>query len=226
MTEGWKPVLKLEKNTNGRDFVCGDIHGCFDKVVTAMAENNLDTSKDRLFCVGDLIDRGPKSELALEYLEKTWFYPVLGNHEHLFFMGNVESDDSENFLRNHVRNGGGWAYKQTAEFRKKLVHAIDKMPLIIQVGDTLILHASLPNLENLEPIEKFPFQFMEEILWERPREARDVKIQGINRVYVGHSIVPEPVTQGKTINIDTGAFLTKDKYGRDGKLTMIEIEKE
>jgi len=45
-------------NKKGRDFVCGDIHGCFDQLEEKLSQVNFDKSTDRLFCVGDLIDRG------------------------------------------------------------------------------------------------------------------------------------------------------------------------
>src|SRR3546814_4769251 len=70
-------------NKKGRDFVVGDIHGHF-KLLTA-ALNNLDFNPelDRIFSVGDLIDRGPDSIDILKWLEKPWFHAVRGNHEQM-----------------------------------------------------------------------------------------------------------------------------------------------
>lgn len=48
-------VQRFDRNTAGRDFVIGDIHGCFDQVGEALARVHFDESCDRLFAVGDLI---------------------------------------------------------------------------------------------------------------------------------------------------------------------------
>ena len=39
-------------NLSGRDFVCGDIHGCFDLVESFLNKIGFDKTKDRLFSVG------------------------------------------------------------------------------------------------------------------------------------------------------------------------------
>lgn len=71
----------LKPNEDGEDYVVGDIHGHFDKLDAKLEEIGFDYDNDRLIVVGDLIDRGPKSEKFMEYLEKDWFYTVRGNHE-------------------------------------------------------------------------------------------------------------------------------------------------
>ena len=49
-------IVKHRANTAGRDFVCGDLHGCFDTVEHALKQLDYDPLRDRLFSVGDLID--------------------------------------------------------------------------------------------------------------------------------------------------------------------------
>ena len=74
-------VIEFEPNTSGRDFVCGDIHGCFDTVEHALKELHYDPLRDRLFALGDLIDYGQRSEDALEWIESRFTATVRGNHE-------------------------------------------------------------------------------------------------------------------------------------------------
>ena len=83
MTGHWKSILRLERNNAGKDFVCGDIHGCFDDLEMELRTIRFNKTKDRLFSVGDLIDRGPKSELAAAYMNSFWFFPLMGNHEYI-----------------------------------------------------------------------------------------------------------------------------------------------
>jgi len=216
----WKSVLRFEKNKKSRDFVCGDIHGCFSYLEERLIEIGFNKNNDRLFCVGDLIDRGPESRMAIDYLEMPWFYSVLGNHEEMLILALC----NRYYQDNHIRNGGKWVYKEASSYKIKLLKAVDKLPLIIQVGDTIIAHAALPAVNSLEDIEIDPYDYLETALWER-KKIPNILIPGISRVYVGHNIVTEPTVYGITTNIDTGAFL---KYWDriDGKLTILEIGKE
>ena len=216
-----KYILQLEKNTAGKDFVCGDIHGCFDDLEEELIKVQFNKSADRLFCVGDLIDRGPKSELAADYLKTNWFYSVMGNHENLFLMGNqYYNPEWRYYLGDYLRNGGRWAYETLPEKSKVLLDSIKNLPLIIRIEDTIITHAALPKTESLEEIEKNLRQYMDTLLWYRGKYP-PVMIPGINTVYVGHSIVKEPKQSDKYINIDTGAFLRHRGLG--GKLTLLML---
>ncbi len=74
-------IKKMPANIEGRDFVIGDLHGCYDELVSLLKHVKFNPKIDRLFSTGDLIDRGPKPVECFELLSKPWFYPVLGNHE-------------------------------------------------------------------------------------------------------------------------------------------------
>lgn len=53
-------LKKIPANTTGRDFVVGDVHGEYTKLMEGMARLDFSPGAgDRLFAVGDLIDRGP-----------------------------------------------------------------------------------------------------------------------------------------------------------------------
>jgi serine/threonine protein phosphatase 1 len=220
----WKSVLRLEKNKKGRDFVCGDIHGCFSYLEERLKEIGFCKNGDRLFCVGDLIDRGPESRMAVDYIEMPWFYSVLGNHEDMFIMSFSATDAYNSYLYKceHIENGGGWAYKEKLAYKKRLYQTVDKLPLIIQLGDVIIVHATLPILHSLKDIEIAPRKYIETVLWER-ENIPPVAIPGISKVFVGHTIVTEPTTYGITTNIDTGAFLRYSNRGIKGKLTIVEV---
>lgn len=43
-----------------------------------------DYVNDRLFSVGDLVDKGPEFETCLSLLKESWFLSVLGNHDFYF----------------------------------------------------------------------------------------------------------------------------------------------
>jgi len=96
--------IKYPKNEKGRDFVCGDLHGAYDRLMEFMAHVGFDKEKDRLFSVGDLVDRGPDSVKCLKLLDEPWFFAVRGNHEELmndFYTGGP-------YGPYWAQNGGFW----------------------------------------------------------------------------------------------------------------------
>src|SRR5690349_6471755 len=90
--------LELPRNSKGRDFIVGDLHGVYDLLDQALETVRFDTQCDRLFSVGDLMDRGPYSARALVFLQKPWFFAVAGNHEAMF----VEVVDEDGIFQPHV----------------------------------------------------------------------------------------------------------------------------
>jgi Ca2+-binding RTX toxin-like protein len=108
-------IQKLPTNTEGKDYIVGDLHGCYTLLDRLLSEIKFDLSKDRLFSVGDLADRGPDSLRCLQLLDEPWFYTVQGNHEEMLLecflpyleSGKLTSLDEIN-ASDCVKNGGDW----------------------------------------------------------------------------------------------------------------------
>ncbi len=75
---------KLSHNAQGRDYFAGDVHGHLDLLETQMRRVGFNGSYDRLFLVGDLIDRGPFSQDTLDLLQEPYVHAVMGNHEWMY----------------------------------------------------------------------------------------------------------------------------------------------
>jgi len=60
----------IAANTQGRDFILADLHGCYRQLMSAMEAVNFDHEKDRIISVGDLIDRGEESFECLKLLRE------------------------------------------------------------------------------------------------------------------------------------------------------------
>lgn len=203
------------KNKTGRDFVAGDIHGCFSQLEEELQKVNFDKLEDRLFCVGDLTDKGPESEKAYDYLNYSWFYSVQGNHEKMLI--------EDTYL--HNINGGTWfnSYPLRAEY-STLVAAL---PILIKVGDNLICHSLIPfSILKFKDLEEQlnndrSGSLIDYIQWER--NPTPIVIKDIASVYAGHTINREVATYGKLINLDTGAFLKNNPEYNFGKLTIREL---
>ena len=74
----------IDPNPAGRDFVAGDVHGEFPTLTRLLDQVGFETSRDRLFALGDLVDRRPDSAAALDWIESRRItLSVRGNHEQL-----------------------------------------------------------------------------------------------------------------------------------------------
>ena len=157
-------VIAHPANLQGRDFIVGDLHGHPDVLRGLMDHVAFDYDTDRLFSVGDLVDRGPNSAGALDLLEAPWFYPVLGNHDamllatlnlgHLREMRREEAQRTAAYADLFARNGGwDWfrPYRMDEESCERWRSALSQVPLVRIVdaentapaGRFQVLHAEL-----------------------------------------------------------------------------------
>lgn len=208
-------VKHFKKNEVGKDYVVGDIHGCFQLLEARLKDTGFDEKKDRLFSVGDLVDRGSESYLSLEWLKKPWFHAVRGNHEQMAI------DASKGFFDywNYVSNGGKWFLDLTKEEQQEYARLFSKLPLAIEIetdkGLVGVVHAEVPCKKWVD-IHIVPKQ---SVMWNRMRiQNNDTSIiEGVYKVFVGHTPIKEPLILGNTHYIDTGAFYTNN-------LTILPID--
>lgn len=212
------PVLYLPRNRQGRDFVVGDIHGCFSLVDEALAQVNFDPAHDRLICAGDLIDRGPESRNVVDFLKRPYVYAVAGNHERTF------TQLPPSMLRAMAETGAwcddwgiDWASNLTDEVILSIQECLNNLPTAIEVpgayGLIGIVHAGTPPgmtwREVTAALEHGDEYVTEYVLDSRQRLQKDLReeVPGVNRVYVGHTIVRSgPWRWANTIAMDTGAY--------------------
>ena len=148
-------VQKFDINVTGRDFIVGDLHGFLDLFQAELERHNFDPAFDRVFSVGDLIDRGPDSMGCLRLLKQPWFHAVRGNHEQML-LGHLspESLSSEASALNSstfLQHGGAWVTTLSApddnELRAELLPYVHKLPHLIVVGEGSarfnVVHAEL-----------------------------------------------------------------------------------
>lgn len=144
----------LPANTVGRDFIVGDLHGCLDLLEAELARIKFEPTKDRLFSVGDLADRGPDSMGCLRLLREPWFYAVRGNHEDMliaYIYPAARPYAFDNPGKVFFQNGGRWVLDLDAATEKELMHdllpRVVALPYVITVGEEAsqfhIAHAEL-----------------------------------------------------------------------------------
>lgn len=129
-------------NDKGRDFVVGDIHGAWVALCRGLEDVSFDTSKDRLFSVGDLVDRGPHSFQTLSLLKESWFFPVLGNHEAMLLTWLDARVSDYHSGPDFLKNGGEWilglAYAQRRTLLDDYLPRLLQTPYLRRVEDPLV----------------------------------------------------------------------------------------
>lgn len=210
-------IKHFTRNTAGRDLIVGDIHGCFSRLQVHLDSIGFDPTRDRLFSVGDLVDRGPESELALEWLARPWFHAVRGNHEQMA----IDAAGGLFDQRNYIANGGAWFLGMTPPERTLFADAFSALPIAMELetaaGLVGIVHADCPGADwsEMQPQLSGPRSqgFEMQCMWSRDRISYQVQdgVAGVVAVVVGHTPMERMTSLGNVLYIDTGAVFR----GRD-----------
>ena len=206
-------IKRFAKNTAGRDFAVGDIHGCFTKLQQALDGIGFDPAVDRLFSVGDLVDRGPESDQAVDWISMPWFHAVRGNHEQMA----IEShENGEPGL--HFANGGAWFYCIQGDERGQIAADLSQLPLVIEVetagGAVGLIHADCPRRDWSDLVSTLDQGGLEAehvgamCQWSRKRitDRDESFVQNVRAVVVGHTPLKAPVLLGNVYHIDTAGW--------------------
>lgn len=216
-------VRRFSKNTKGRDFIIGDIHGCFTKMGTALRAIGFNPAGDRLFSVGDLVDRGPESIDALNFLAADFVHAVAGNHEDMAVRwpnGNMDGG-------NYAANGGGWMIALDREMQLEVAAALSALPIAIELetesGLVGIVHAECPfadwseftgALEAQISSTQYLGSVIDAAQWSRNRiqSLDESMVSGVRAVVVGHTPLREMTSLGNTLFIDTMGWRPEGKF--------------
>ncbi|MGE8101270.1 metallophosphoesterase [Pseudomonas fluorescens] len=221
-------VQRFTINTAGRDFAVGDIHGHFTRLQAALDAVDFNPATDRLFSVGDMVDRGPESTEVDVWLAKPWFFAVQGNHEQMAVDGHRLSHKGQaSYL--HIINGGTWLYGLSSAEQTFYVDLFAELPIVIEVmtpmGPVGIVHADCPfddwaqmlgALEREQGSTRCSVQTI--CQWSRTRitTENNTGVTGIRAVIVGHTVVLQPTVLGNVYHIDTGGWM-------GGYFTLIDL---
>jgi len=217
-------------NPIGRDFFVGDLHGKYALLREALHKIDFDFNNDRLFSVGDLIDRGDASFQSLLLAQENWFIPVVGNHEQ--FLLDFE-DNNINKKIAWYQNGGDWwesLHPQQRAQAKKVIEEHFSLTLSVATlaGKVGVVHAQYP-------LAKWPLKSsainrdtLYELLWSRDyiRSGQVPSITGIDFIVSGHTPLSKPLLQGKQLFIDTGCGHVASSRRSNPHLTICEFKKE
>jgi serine/threonine protein phosphatase 1 len=192
---------------------------------------------DKLYLLGDYIDRGPNAKGVIDYIlslqnEGFQVIPLLGNHEDMMLKSMNGGDPFHQWMRNGgtstlISFGLNNLPSEYANFGWKLPEKyfdfFQNLKLYIHLKDVILVHAgldfSMPD----------PFNQPQIMLWIR-ESAIDRDLLGDKKIIHGHTPLPldeikaaidDPSTAD--INIDGGCVYTM--YRSLGYLTALDLDK-
>ena len=196
-----------------RDIIIGDVHGCAKELKKLLKKVEADPEKDRIWFVGDLINKGPDSRRTMKLFRKTGGRAVKGNHECRL----IDQYDK-------VIPRGRLYSDMKAAFGDKLPELVEEIrswPLWIKTDDFLLIHAGMaPGMR----LKKQPAEWLTNIrTWDgtgknlnRPgADPAWFECVNYDRLIVfGHWAQLQGVDRNNVIGLDTGCV-----YG--GKLSAL-----
>lgn len=220
-------LIKIyDKEIKGRLYAVGDLHGCYNLLMTRLKEIGFDFENDLLVAVGDLVDRGAQNIECVELLSKPWFISIRGNHEDLCISG-MHNESSK---RCHISNGGEWFYELDRQAMYNIAATFAELPVALEITHKGVKYGFVHGHIEQNNWNEFKHslgsvingrQAADYAMWGRERLDTDrleyEEVKNVDFVIMGHTVTQKPVRRDNCIWIDTGAV-------HYGTLTIINVE--
>lgn len=232
--------VSLDLSDRRRLFLVSDIHGEFRKLEEALKAQDWDPARDALIIVGDLADRGPDSEDALDWVDRDGVYRVIGNHDRMPRML-LDGDEDRDTL---VKWGGAWFVDLDRQHVRTIADAFEDAPVAMTVTTPGGYRIGVVHADCLSSWDSHVRQLADArgighetcvnlSLWSRktildilqsqerlgcPPGEVSCHVSGIDHVFHGHTSLPAPFAHDNRSWIDTGA------YEPEGRLTLIDAD--
>lgn len=222
-------VKVWDKEIKGKVYAAGDIHGCYNLLMTKLTEIGFDFENDLLVAVGDLVDRGVQNLECVELLSKPWFTSVRGNHEDLCIWGMTNTAA----VKCHRDNGGAWFYDDLSPAERfHVVDQLSELPVALEVSHNgrkygfVHGHIEQNDWEEFKKTFNYAVEFERDpsmlAMWGRDRVDTDnnkyTHVSGVDAVIMGHTVVQKPMKRDNCYYIDTGAV-------HWGTMTILDLAK-
>ena len=205
-----------------RRIVIGDVHGHYDTLMTLL-DAIAPSEEDRVYFLGDLIDRGPNSAQVVEFVKQSSYTCLLGNHEQMVLEILGQPNIKGSALQAWLYSGGYSTVNSYGEdgISQDHIDWMRTLPTHLDLGDIWLVHAGVhPRL----PIEK---QTTEHFCWireefhgmEEPYFPNKTIVTGHTITFTLPGVAPGKVAQGRGwLDIDTGAY-----HPKSGWLTGLDL---
>lgn len=208
-----------------KTYAITDIHGCANTFIELLNQIGLNKT-DRLFLLGDYIDRGPKSIKTIDKIIElqTAGYRIeclTGNHEQMLLESIYNPLGADLWL-----NNGGIAVmnelriSNVSQIPQKYINFINGLKFYVETEDFVFVHAGLDlNLKN-------PFSDVDSLVWIRGWEDNENLYTFLRNKRVVHGHTPQLKSRIESrfskfvdgshpvLNIDNGCVFHKEGYNQ------------
>jgi predicted phosphodiesterase len=198
-----------------RTFVVGDIHGCYEELMTLL-ETVKFCANDRVIAVGDLIVKGPANKQVLDlFISDRRFSSVLGNQD-LAVLQYLKNEKHE-YTKAQLQAG-----EELEPDRKRYKTYLSSLPLHIEFKSFLVVHAGIRPGVPLRDQKKSDLLELR-TLGEEPKSRTGIpwyEVYDEDRVvFFGHWPQGKPRRGPKAIGLDTGCV-----YGHQLTTYLVETQ--
>lgn len=199
-------------------YVMSDLHGCYAEFIQMLKTINF-SDEDKLYILGDVIDRGPDSLKIIDYIvSKPNITLLLGNHEQLY----IEWFETP-CVNDWFANGGDKTFEELVkskplEYQYDLYKYFKGLPTIVVVDKFILVHAGLylpNNYKDLSLEDILNAQFLDYNIWSRSHVDNYYELSNNYKIICGHTPVQnivefdslksaKMVNQGSYIYLDCG----------------------
>lgn len=178
--------MVYKKRMEIRRFVIPDIHGCaltFHHLIHQILQIR---KSDRMYLLGDMIDRGPRSKEVLDHImelrDRGFSVACLrGNHEQML----LDAPGSADSLRTWIVNGGyatldSFRVSKIADIPQRHLKFLQGLPFYLELEDYILVHGGM-NFDSGQP-----FSDTHAMLWKRTVSIDRRQTSG-RRLISGHT---------------------------------------
>jgi len=208
-------------------YVIGDIHGG-SQTLQALLDQISPRHGDRIYLLGDYIDRGPDSKGVLDIIigmQEAGYdiRPIRGNHEDMLIRNLANDHD---LYSCHWMAGWGaktlfnFGIKQPEDLPLRYRKFLAGLPYFYEDGDFILVHGGI-DLGLDDPLDTSA----EQMLWESSY-IPELLTPSVRRVICGHRVhtleeIQASLTQ-QIVNLDNGAFTNQQPA--NGNLVALNLE--
>jgi serine/threonine protein phosphatase 1 len=213
------------------EYAISDIHGCHKTFLQLLESIGLNLS-DKLYLLGDLVDRGPDSKGVLDTIFKLidqgfQVFCLRGNHDQMLLNACEIAEDFDTW----TCNGGqavldNFGINHPRHIPEPYLQFLNKLPYFIDAGDYLLVHAGINFRKN------YPLRDYEAMLWIRDwhKDYDPLKID--NKIIVhGHTPVSfddtltmlENLESRRVLDIDNGCVYSQFHGVGKGRLSAFDM---
>ena len=208
--------------TSHRRIVIGDVHGHYQGLMQLL-EAIAPTADDKIYFLGDLIDRGPQSSQVVDFVKENSYPCLLGNHEHMLIKILTDKNASTPSVQGWLYSGGQatLASYKNGKIPQEHLEWFQSLPLYLDLGDIFLVHA------GIDPAKTIEEQKAEQFCWirdkfhsiQKPYFSDKVIIVGHTITFTFPGIAPGKIARGAGwLDLDTGAY-----HPRSGWLTAFDV---